>query len=84
MVQKVFVSCRTKRTKRNPNLLRHDDVAVHKASSMNTWFAEIGVKELQRPAQSLDLNPAERLCVGWIVRGLHPRPPRPNISARPH
>jgi hypothetical protein len=32
---------------------------VHKARSKQKWFVEIGVEELDWPAQSPDLNPIE-------------------------
>jgi hypothetical protein len=32
---------------------------VHKARSIQKWFVEIGVEELDWPAQSTDLNPME-------------------------
>ena len=34
---------------------------MHKAMSMQKWFVEIGVEELDSPAQSPDLNPIEHL-----------------------
>ncbi|MCJ8750006.1 hypothetical protein PDJAM_G00194350 [Pangasius djambal] len=41
---------------RGPTLFHHDTAPVHKASSMKTWFAKVGVEELKCPAQSPDLN----------------------------
>jgi hypothetical protein len=40
-------------------LFQHDNVPVHKARSIEKWFLEIGVEELNWPAQSPDLNPKE-------------------------
>ena len=44
-----------------PFLFPHDCTAVHKATSIKTWLSEFGVEELDRPAQSPDLNPIEHL-----------------------
>ena len=40
-----------------PFLFQHDNVPVHKVRSIQKWFVEIGVKELDWPVQSPDLNP---------------------------
>ncbi|MCI4388350.1 hypothetical protein PGIGA_G00084720 [Pangasianodon gigas] len=40
-----------------PFLFQHDNAPMHKASSVKTWFAKVGVEELHWPAQSPDLNP---------------------------
>ena len=45
-----------------PFLFQHDNVPMHKARSIQKRFVEIGVEELDWPAQSLDLNPIEHLC----------------------
>jgi hypothetical protein len=44
-----------------PFLYQLDNDPMHKARSIEKWFIEIGVEELDRPAQSPDLNPIEHL-----------------------
>ena len=46
-----------------PFLFQHDPVhaPVHKARSIQKWFVEIGVEELDWSAQNPDLNPIEHL-----------------------
>jgi len=44
-----------------PFLFQHDCASVHKARSIKTWMSQFGVEELDRPAQSPDLNPIEHL-----------------------
>ena len=39
-----------------PFLFQHDNAPVPKARSIHKWFVEIGVEELDWPAQSPDLN----------------------------
>ena len=57
-------------------MFQHDNALVHKARSMQKWFVEIGVEELDWPAQSSDLNPIEHLCDD-LERRLRARPNRP-------
>ena len=40
-----------------PFLFQHNNAPLHKARSIQKWFVEIGVEELDWPAQSHDLNP---------------------------
>ena len=42
-----------------PSLFQHVNAPVHKVRSEQKWFVEIGVEELDWPAQSPDLNPIE-------------------------
>ena len=44
-----------------PFLYQHDNEPVHKARSIQKWFVEIGVEELDWPAQSPDFNPIAHL-----------------------
>ena len=41
-----------------PFLLQHDNAPVHKAMSIQKWFVEISVEELNWPAHSPDLTNA--------------------------
>jgi hypothetical protein len=42
-------------------VFQFDHVPVYKARSIQKWFVEIGVEELDWPAESPDLNPTEHL-----------------------
>jgi hypothetical protein len=44
-----------------PFLFQHDNAPMHKARSIQKWFVEVGVAELDWSAQSPDLNPIEHL-----------------------
>jgi hypothetical protein len=44
-----------------PLLFQHGNAPVHKARSIQKWFVEIGVEELDWNAQSPDLNPIKHL-----------------------
>uniref|UniRef100_A0AAZ3PX08 Tc1-like transposase DDE domain-containing protein n=1 Tax=Oncorhynchus tshawytscha TaxID=74940 RepID=A0AAZ3PX08_ONCTS len=45
----------------DPFLFQHDNDPVHKVRSIQKWFLEISVEELDWSAQSPDLNPIEHL-----------------------
>ena len=51
-------------------LFQHDNAPVHKVRSIQKWFVEIGVEELDWPAQSTDLNPIEHFWYAECEPGL--------------
>lgn len=42
-------------------LFQHDSAPVHKARSIQEWFFQFGVEELDCPARSPNLNPIQQL-----------------------
>jgi hypothetical protein len=60
-------------------LLQNDNAPVHKARSIQKWFVEISVEELDWHAQSPDLNPIEHLWDKLEVR-LRARPDHPTSA----
>lgn len=59
---------------RGPNKFQHDNSPVFKASSVKTWRAKFGVKELECAAQSPDFNPTTYKHL-WDKLHLRPRYP---------
>jgi hypothetical protein len=59
-----------------PFLFQHNNAPMHKARSIQKWFVEIVVEELDWPAQSPYLNPIKHI---WdeLERRLRARPNRP-------
>lgn len=51
-------------------LMRHSQEGLPEGS-MKPWFAKVGVKELEGPAQNPNLNPNEHVGDEW-ERQLHP------------
>ena len=50
---------------KGPFLFKHDNAPVHKVRSIQKWVVEIGVEELDSPAQSPDLNPIDTFGMNW-------------------
>ena len=48
-----------------PFLFQYDNAPVHKVRSIQKWFVEIGVEELDWPAWSTDLNPIDTFGMNW-------------------
>ena len=48
-----------------PFLFQHENAPVHKAKSIQKWFVEIGVEELDWPAQSLTSTPSNTFGMNW-------------------
>ena len=44
-----------------PFLFQNDNAPMHKVRSIQNWFVEIGVEELDWSAQSSDLNPIKHI-----------------------
>ena len=65
-----------------PFLFQHDNAPVHKARSIQKWFVEICVEELDWPAQSPDLNLIEHLPDELEYR-LRARPNHPTSAPTP-
>lgn len=42
-------------------MFHRDDASVHKASCMKTWFARVGMEELEYLAQSPEFNNTDHL-----------------------
>ncbi|KAI4904418.1 hypothetical protein NFI96_027949 [Prochilodus magdalenae] len=66
-----------------PFLFQHGRTPVHRASSIKTWMSELGVGELNWPAQSPELNPIDHLW-GWIREETESQAFLSNIRVRPH
>jgi hypothetical protein len=57
-----------------PFLFQHDNAPMHKARSIQKWFVEICVEELDWPAQSPGLNPIKHRCACINVPTLSGKP----------
>lgn len=67
---------------RDPNLFQHDSAPAHKRKSMQTWFAEYDMEELECLAQSPDLNHME--CLWYELKlPLHAGSPHPTSVPDP-
>ena len=67
----------------DPFLFQNDNAPEHKARSIQEWCVEIGVEELDRPAQSPDLNLIEHLSEDSGILTVS-QASSPNISSQPH
>ena len=50
---------------KGPFRFQHDNAPMHRSRYIQEWFAEIGVEELDWPAQSPDLNPSNTFGMNW-------------------
>ena len=59
-----------------PFLFQHDNATMYKARSIQKWFVEIGVDELDWPAQTS--TPSNTFGMNWNANC------EPGLIARPH
>uniref|UniRef100_A0A8K9WMT7 L3MBTL histone methyl-lysine binding protein 2 n=1 Tax=Oncorhynchus mykiss TaxID=8022 RepID=A0A8K9WMT7_ONCMY len=62
-------------------MFQQDNAPVHKVRSIQKWFVEIGVEELDWPAQSPDLNPIKHLWSSGSRQGYSSRLTKPPIQS---
>ena len=61
--KKLFLLISERRRKRVSTILQDDDVLVHQSKVVTSWIRRNGITRLDWPAQSLDLNPIDNLCM---------------------